>query len=112
MDELKLLYEFEDRHAENLVYEGAYQLSPLRLDETLVNLFNDWRQRVYRFDNNAGASVVLYTPVNSQIMTWDLVLTSFFGEQAFDFKQLNVLRPNLHWRDVQRLLDNIKANRL
>ena len=111
MDELKLLYEFEDRHADYLIYEGDYQLAQ-SIDESVKKLFQDWRQRVYRFEHDLGASVVLYQPMYQQCMTWDLVLTRFFGEAPFEFIRLNVLRTNLHWRDVQKVLDKIKTNTL
>ncbi|MGL4610474.1 MAG: hypothetical protein ACRCYY_12480 [Trueperaceae bacterium] len=107
MDELELLLEFQDRHKDFLIYEGSYHLpTPAEL---LERLFVDWRQRVYRFENNLGASVVFYQPLTKPVMTWDVVLAKFFGDDPFDFKYGSGVRSNVRWRDVQQFLDHIKG---
>ncbi len=110
MDEFELIHEFEDRHLKHLVYEGAYCLvKPEPFYEPLKTLFKDWRQRIYRFEDDIGASVILYKPVSRNAMTWDIVMAQFFGENPFDFKQSNQIVSNLAWLEVQKLLDRIKS---
>lgn len=112
MDEFELIHEFEDRHLAYLIYEGAYCLAkPEPFYEPLKTLFKDWRQRIYRFDDDIGASVILYKPVSKNTMTWDIMLAQFFGEQPFDFKHSNQILSNLAWREVQRWLDYIKSGK-
>jgi hypothetical protein len=107
MDELELLTEFQDRHRDHLIYEGSYRLpTPAEL---LERLFADWRQRVYRFENDLGASVVFYQSLTKPIMTWDVVLAKFFGDDPFDFRYGGSMRSNVRWREVQQLLDQIKG---
>ena len=110
MDEFELIHEFEDRHAKHLIYEGAYCLVKSEpFYEPLKILFQDWRQRIYRFDGDIGASLILYKPLSRNLMTWDLVLAQFFGEKPFDFKLNSQMLSNLRWREVQSLLDRIKS---
>lgn len=110
MDEFELLYELNDRHKDHLIYEGAYRfVAAGEHYELLRQLFDDWRQRIYRFDNNLGASVVLYQPLSRPTMTWDLVIARFVGSDPFDFKYADGVASNLRWRDVQQFLDRIKA---
>ena len=111
MDELELFHELKDRHKRHLVYDGDYTFlrAAKELYRPLKNLFNDWRQRIYRFENNLGASVVLYTPLSNEQMTWDLVLARFNGHDPFDFNYADGVTSKLHWRDVQTILDDIKA---
>lgn len=113
MDGSDLLHEFRDRHAAHLVYEGPYRLGAWRRLErelTLVlDLFDDWRQRIYRFENRYGASVVLYQPIDARSMRWDLVVTEFEGEDPFAFRYADAIKANLAWPAVQRVLDRIKA---
>jgi hypothetical protein len=107
MDEVELFNEFQDRHSSHLIYEGEYHLPSVAT--SLECLFSDWRQRVYRFDNSLGASVVFYQPLTKNIMTWDLVLAKFFGHEPFDFRYTGGMRSNLRWREVQELLDHIRG---
>ena len=113
MDGTELLSELKDRHQTHLVYDGPFRLgrwSSLEADlQALLDLFEDWRQRVYRFDNRLGASVVLYRPLNGARMRWDLVATLFQGEEPFSFRYVDAVTANLRWTEVQRLLDRIKA---
>lgn len=120
MDAAELFNEFRDRHADHLVYEGPYRLAvaeeakrELRRElRSVLNLFDDWRQRVYRFDNAYGASVVLYRPLNAKPMRWDLIATRFLSDghdDPFAFRYADGVARNLRWRDVQRFLDRIKA---
>ena len=111
MDELELIYEVSDRHTQNLVYAGEYRLLGAAKDlyRPLKNLFNDWRQRVYRFENGLGASVILYQPLTHNAMTWDLVTAQFVGDDPFDFRYADGINSNLRWREVQQMLDKIKT---
>lgn len=109
MDEVELFFEFQDRHSSYLIYEGEYHLPVVA--SPLENLFSDWRQRVYRFENSLGASVVFYQPLTKPKMTWDLVLAKFFGDEPFDFRYGGVMRSNLRWREVQEFLDRIREEK-
>jgi hypothetical protein len=112
MDEVELIYEISDRHSGHLIYDGEYRLTPLLAEERrtpLETLFEDWRQRIYRFENDLGASVVFYRPLTRSRMTWDLVVARFIGRDPFDFRYAAGVRSNLRWREVQRLLDDIKT---
>jgi hypothetical protein len=112
MDAVELLSEFQDRHIEHLVYEGPYQLHrKAEVQEelcALLQFFEDWRQRVYRFENRLGASAVLYQPLHHARMRWDLILTEVLGEEPFAFRYADGVKRNLKWDDVQSLLDGIK----
>jgi|GEM_PF-3411071 len=113
MDAAELLSEFRDRHIHHLVYEGPYRLHtgqeiPREL-AALLEFFEEWRQRIYRFENHYGASVVLYRPLSRPGMRWDLIVTEFLGEDPFAFRYAAGVTPNLTWRDVQGILDRIKA---
>jgi hypothetical protein len=114
--EAELLGELSDRHAAYLVYDGAYRLKPWSQEvaaevEALVKLFQGWRQRVYRFENDYGASVVLYEPVFSRRLAWDLMLARFFGRGPFTFDYADGPVSGLEWAEVQGLLDEIKRKR-
>ena len=113
MDAPELLFEFEDRHADHLVYEGPYRLladdALERAYADLVRLFEEWRQRIYHFDNDLGASAVLYRPVSRRRMRWDVVTTRFRGSEPFAFVNTGGIRRDLRWRDVQRILDRIRT---
>lgn len=112
MDATDLLGEFRDRHADHLVYEGPYRLgasAPLEEANPILALFDDWRQRIYRFDNRYGASVILYRPLNRDRMRWDLVVARFLGQDPFDFRYADGVAQDLRWRDIQGFLDQIKA---
>lgn len=109
MDEVELFNEFQDRHSNHLIYEGEYHLPSVA--SPLECLFADWRQRVYRFENSLGASVIFYQPLTKNIMTWDLVLAKFFGDEPFDFRYTGTMRSNLRWREVQDFLDHIRAGK-
>ena len=110
MDEGELFYEFTDRHIRHLVYEGAYRFAGVaeELQASISNIFKNWQQRIYRFDNDFGASVVLYEPVAKNRMTWDLVTTRFISDDPLAYRYADAINSNLHWRDVQRILDQIK----
>ena len=110
MDELELLFELDDRHHNHLVYEGEYRLKLLAKDiySPFKSLFDDWQQRIYRFENDLGASVVLYNPLNKATLTWDFVLAKFRGEDPFDFVYADGVTSGLEWREVQQRLDSIK----
>ena len=111
MDEAELIFEISDRHQDHLVYEGEYRLltNAREIYRPLKALFDDWRQRIYRFENGFGASVVFYRPISRSLMTWDLVAARFVGNDPFDFRYATGVRSNLRWREVQRLLDDIKV---
>jgi hypothetical protein len=111
MEEFELLYELNDRHEAYLIYEGEYRFLTTKEENyrILRQLFDDWRQRIYRFENNLGASVVLYQPIARPTMTWDLVIAQFVSNDPFDFKYADKVASNLRWRDVQQFLDKIKA---
>lgn len=112
MDARELLHEFDDRHLHHLVYDGPYRLTGRsRLEHELsglLRLFADWRQRIYRFENSYGASVVLYRPLGAAGMRWDLIATRFDGRDPFEFRYAGATANDLRWREVQRLLDRIK----
>lgn len=114
MEASELLYEFADRHADFLVYEGPYRLlADAALERAygdLTRLFEEWRQRIYHFDNDLGASAVLYRPLARKRMRWDVVVARFRGEDPFAFVATGTLRRDLRWRDVQRLLDGIRTD--
>lgn len=109
----ELVQEFDDRHLPHLVYDGPYRLAHrARLERELaelLKLFADWRQRIYRFDNSYGASVVLYRPLGVPAMRWDLIVTRFEGIDPFAYRYDSATANDLRWREVQRLLDRIKA---
>ena len=113
MQMAELFQEFDDRHLHHLVYDGPYRLASeaiLGRELTgLLKLFDDWRQRIYRFDNSYGASVVLYRPLTAPTMRWDLITTRFEGLDPFAFRYASAAANDLRWREVQRLLDRIKA---
>jgi hypothetical protein len=113
MNAAELLSEFDDRHRGHLVYEGPYRLTGReRLGRELaglLELFSDWRQRIYRFENSHGASVVLYRPLAAPSMRWDLIAARFEGHDPLAFRYLGAPESDLRWREVQRLLDRIKA---
>lgn len=113
MDEVELLYEISDRHQDHLVYDGEYRLllEAGAAYRPLKALFDDWRQRIYRFENDLGASVVFYRPLSRSRMTWDLIVARFVGGDPFDFRYATGVRSNLRWREVQRMLDDIKVRR-
>ena len=110
MDEVELLFEVSDRHSDHLVYVGEYRLLGAA-KSALRNLFHDWRQRVYRFENDLGASVVFYQPLSKPGMTWDLVKARFVGDDPFDFRYADGVSSNLRWLEVQQFLDRIKSGR-
>ncbi len=114
MDASELLFEFEDRHVDHLVYEGPYRLLAdeelERAYADLVRLFEEWRQRIYRFDNDLGASAVLYRPLTQRRMRWDLMVARFRGNDPFAFVTTGGIRRDLRWRDVQRILDGIRTD--
>lgn len=111
MDELELIYEVTDRHDDHLIYMGEYRLvgAALELYRPLKDLFNDWRQRIYRFENDLGASVVFYRPLSQAKMTWDVVTAQFVGDDPFDFHYADKVTSDLRWREVQLFLDRIKT---
>lgn len=113
MEAPDLLYEFSDRHADSLVYEGPYRLladeALQRAYTDLLRLFEEWRQRIYHFENDLGASAVLYRPLTRTRMRWDVVITRFQGQDPFAFVSTGRLRRDLRWRDVQRILDSIRT---
>lgn len=117
MDAAELIAEFRDRHAPHLIYEGPYRLPAAPSARSalggLAHLFDDWRQRVYSFDDEVGASVVLYRPLGRDRMRWDVVVAEFFAspeEDPFAFRHARTV-PDLRWAEVQRTLDRIKAGR-
>ena len=110
MDECELIFEVTDRHDEHLVYRGAYRLLGAGT-EALQTLFADWQQRIYRFENNLGASVIFYPSAGRANMTWDLVTARFVGGDPFDFRYADSVSSKLRWREVQQQLDSIKAGR-
>lgn len=114
MNAAELFAEFDDRHRRHLVYDGPYRLTRRqRLERELAELlalFDDWRQRIYRFENSLGASVVLYRPLSAPAMRWDLIVTRFEGHDPFAFRYQGPPTSGLRWREVQRLLDRIKAD--
>ncbi len=116
MDASELFAEFRDRHAPDLIYEGPYRLpstpgaAPALAG--LTHLFDDWRQRVYAFTRRRGASVVLYRPLGRRTLRWDLVVAEFLAvpeEHPFAFRHSETL-ADLDWRQVQDVLDRIKAD--
>ncbi len=111
MDASELLAELADRHAGSLVYEGPYRLladdAMERAYADLARLFEEWRQRIYHFDNDLGASAVLYRPLTRRRMRWDVMATRFRGQDPFAFVTTGGLRRDLRWREVQRVLDAI-----
>ena len=113
MDEVELIGEITDRHRDHLVYAGSYQLLGGQASaQAFKNVFDDWRQRIYRFENDLGASVVFYRSLGAQRMTWDLVVAKFIGEEPFDFRYADAVNANLRWREVQQWLDRIKLKTL
>lgn len=114
MESAELLAELGDRHSRHLVYEGPYRLVRRRtVSEELaavMRAFDEWRQRIYRFDNRFGASVVLYRPLDTKAMRWDLVRTRFLGDDPFAFHYDGGIAANLNWREVQRILDGIRED--
>ncbi|MEJ2667950.1 MAG: hypothetical protein P8Z81_12780 [Deinococcales bacterium] len=114
MDVSELLDEFTDRHADFLVYEGPYRLltdeALERAYADLVRLFEEWRQRIYHFDNDLGASAVLYRPLARPRMRWDVMVTRFRGDGPFAYVSTGSLRRDLRWREVQRVLDGIRSD--
>lgn len=112
MDVNELLGEFRDRHVDHLVYEGPYRFAnaaPSDPDEAILALFDDWRQRIYRFENRYGASVVLYQPMGKERMRWDLVVARFLGQDPFDFRYADGVAHDLRWSEIQGRLDLIRA---
>lgn len=113
MQMAELFQEFDDRHLHHLVYDGPYRLTSEAVLEReltgLLKLFDDWRQRIYRFDNSYGASVVLYQPLSTPTMRWDLIATRFEGVDPFAFHYHSAAANDLRWREVQGLLDRIKT---
>lgn len=113
MDREDLVREFEDRHLRHLVYDGPYRLRTRAAATAelrrLQGLFEDWRQRVYRFETRRGASVVLYTPLGSGRLRWDFVPTEFWGADPFAFRYADGVTRDLPWSAVQRLLDRLAA---
>ena len=114
MDRAELFAELRDRHSRHLVYEGPYRLARRRPVPSelagILKFFEEWRQRIYRFDNRSGASVVLYQPINGGRMRWDLVPARFLGEDPFSFNYDGGIASNLSWREVQGLLDRIRED--
>ena len=114
MDSAELFAEMRDRHSRHLVYEGPYRLTRWqKLSEDLAHIleaFEEWRQRIYRFDNRFGASVVLYQPLGDRRMRWDLIPTRFMGDDPFAFRYQGGVSANLSWREVQRILDGIRES--
>ena len=114
MDSAELLAELRDRHSRHLVYEGPYRLLRRRsVPEELagiVRFFEEWRQRIYRFENRFGASVVLYQPLNGGRLRWDLIRARFQGDDPFAFNYDGGTASNLTWRQVQGLLDRIRQD--
>ncbi|MEX2535954.1 MAG: hypothetical protein WD273_10215 [Trueperaceae bacterium] len=114
MENADLLGELRDRHSRHLVYEGPYRLVRRRtVSEELaavLRAFEEWRQRIYRFENRFGASVVLYQPLNDRGMRWDLVRARFLGDDPFAFHYEGGIASNLSWREVQRILDGIRED--
>ncbi|UCH25783.1 MAG: hypothetical protein JSV66_17960 [Trueperaceae bacterium] len=112
MDAAELFGEFQDRHIAHLVYEGPYRLHRRAEAQqdlfTLLRFFEDWRQRIYRFENRLGASAVLYQPLHQARMRWDLIITEVLGEEPFAFRYADSVKRNLKWDDVQSILDGIK----
>lgn len=112
MDDALLKAELRDRHEAHLVYSGQYRLFRHAFQDpsivSLKQLFSSWRQRIYRFDNDYGASVVLYDTLSKKKrMTWDMVFTWFVGDDPFAF-QAQSITSNLKWQQVQVILDEIK----
>lgn len=114
MDSAQLFAELRDRHSRHLVYEGPYRLLRRRTVSeefaAIVKFFEEWRQRIYRFDNRFGASVVLYSPMNGGKMRWDLIRTRFQGDDPFAFNYDGGIASNLSWREVQGILDRIREH--
>lgn len=114
MENAELLAEMKDRHSRHLVYEGPYRLVRRRtVAEELASVlkfFEEWRQRIYRFENRYGASVVLYQPINGGRMRWDLIRARFPGEDPFSFNYDGGIASNLSWREVQGILDRIRED--
>lgn len=111
MDDALVIAELSDRHKAHLVYSGQYRLFRHAFQDpsiaSLKQLFSSWRQRIYRFDNDYGASVVLYDPSKKKRMTWDMVFTWFVDDDPFAF-QAQSITSNLKWQQVQVILDEIK----
>ncbi|MEX2543123.1 MAG: hypothetical protein WD314_15050 [Trueperaceae bacterium] len=114
MESAELLAELRDRHSRHLVYEGPYRLQGRRTIAqeltSVLKAFEEWRQRIYRFENRLGASVVLYQPINRRGMRWDLIKTRFPGDDPFSFHYQGGIANNLSWREVQRILDGIRED--
>jgi hypothetical protein len=114
MENAELLAELRDRHSRHLVYEGPYRLLRRRTVSqelaAVLKAFEEWRQRIYRFDNRFGASVVLYQPINGGRMRWDLIRARFLGDDPFSFHYDGGIAANLSWREVQRILDRIRED--
>jgi hypothetical protein len=126
MESADLFAELRDRHSRHLVYEGPYRLLRRRAGEagrgrerslqltqelsSVLKAFEEWRQRIYRFDNRYGASVVLYQPLSGKRMRWDLIRARFLGDDPFAFQYQGGIASNLSWREVQRILDNIRED--
>jgi hypothetical protein len=115
MESAELFAELRDRHSRHLVYEGPYRLLRWRGVPKefagILNAFEEWRQRIYRFDNRYGASVVLYQPLAGKGMRWDLIRARFLGDDPFSFNYDGGIASNLTWREVQRILDGIREDR-
>lgn len=114
MDSAELFGEMRDRHSRHLVYEGPYRLLRRRRVSSelaaVLKAFEEWRQRIYRFDNRRGASVVLYKPLSGQRMRWDLIPARFVSDDPFSFRYQGGVAANLSWRQVQRILDDIRED--
>lgn len=124
MESADLFVELRDRHSRHLVYEGPYRLQRRRAQArerrqvaqiaqelaSVLKAFEEWRQRIYRFENRYGASVVLYQPINGGRMRWDLIRTRFLGDDPFAFSHQGGVASNLSWREVQRILDSIRED--
>ncbi|CAN5597805.1 hypothetical protein BH24DEI1_BH24DEI1_19550 [soil metagenome] len=111
MNEADLLRELGDRHAEYLVYDGNFRLGygpEANSEQSLARLFKGWRQKIYRFDNDYGASVIFYQRVFSGKMAWDLMMARFFSRDPFTFRYADAPMSDLRWTQIQALLDDIK----
>lgn len=96
---------------EYLVYDGHFRFgygAEAKLELGLARLFSDWRQKIYRFDNDYGASVLLYQRVFSGKMAWDLMVARFLGQDPFTFRYADAPMSDLRWPQIQDLLDDIK----
>ncbi|MEM6428969.1 MAG: hypothetical protein AAF708_06985 [Deinococcota bacterium] len=113
MDDALIISELSDRHEGNLIYNGQYRLFRHAFNDptisSLIERFNSWRQRIYRFDNDYGASIVLYGNLSAKKrMTWDLALAWFAEDDPFSFQVQGGITSNLKWTQVQQVLDEIK----